>query len=161
MRRANKAGSREGVGDHSWGRPPPNPNEGRAGGAPYLDVWREEGELQRPSELDARGDHAGEHELGPVLGRRARAPSGSAAVEADELHLGVAEVAVGHSDGRGPGAGVHGGRAADLGPAASEIWGSGSAAAGERAGVRCRSGCRGRVDEGETPAVPVKEGREE
>ena len=111
--------------------------------AEYLDVWREEGELQRPSELDARGDHTGKHELGPVGGavaprlvrprrvrvrvrvrvlvrrrRRARVPSGSAAVEADELHLGVAEVAVGHSDGRGPGAGVHGGRAADLGPAA-------------------------------------------
>ena len=95
----------------------------------YLDVGCEEGELQRPSELHARGDHAGEHELGPggdgaprlarpvgvpvrVLGRPL--PSARAAVEADELHLGVAEVAVGHVDGRGPaaapGAGVHGGR---------------------------------------------------
>ena len=94
----------------------------------YLDVGCEEGELQRPSELHARGDHAGEHELGPggagaprlarpvgvpvrVLGRPL--PCAGAAVEADELHLGVAEVAVGHADGRGPaapGAGVHGGR---------------------------------------------------
>lgn len=46
-----------------------------------------------------------------VLGRCV--PGTRGAVEADELHLGVAEVAVGHADGRdpaAPGAGVHGGR---------------------------------------------------
>jgi hypothetical protein len=39
----------------------------------YLAVWREEGELQRPSELDACGDDASSHELGPIE-RGATAP---------------------------------------------------------------------------------------
>lgn len=97
-----------------------------------LDVGREEGELQRPAELNARGDHAGEYELGRayasaaarrlvvrclVLGRSVRGMGGGA-VEVDELHFSVAEVAVRQAYGRdataAATAGVHGGR---------QIWG--------------------------------------
>jgi hypothetical protein len=87
-----------------------------------LDVGREEGELQRPAELDARGDRAGEDEPGRAYAPRRHLLGGlvlvgrvgAGAVEVDELHFGVAEVAVRQADGRGA-AGVHGG--------GRQIWG--------------------------------------